>query len=274
MGVYAQSPNLAEFHLDLHFQDTTTDGIIDSIVGRAFGYDALASDGYDAKFGEDVDYPGGLSLGNDFWFTRYDQSETRVDIMRKPLTDSFALNFSMGLSFEQYPGSIFWDTNQIPGNIKGIWIRPYYDTANDVPPLVDMKKTNIFTVPNPSQATLWGQFAVTIFYNMEPRFIPPAAVNGSGPNNGNLILEAAAFPNPMLSTGALTVTLSGPGDLSITGYDITGREVLHLTRTGNIGENTIDLSSELANAHGAIMLRIESQSGSREETKDVMLVKP
>jgi len=269
----AQSPGNAEFHLDLHFRDTTTGGTIDSLTGRAFGYDPSGTDTFSvqsAAFGEDADYPGGFGPGNDFWFTRPDkQSETRVEIRRMPTTDSFALTYSMGLVFEQYPGSIFWDRSQIPSIVKGIWISAYEATT----PLVDMKDTNIFTEGNASQASMWGTLTVTVFYNMQPRYLPPAAVNGSSANSAALISNATVFPNPMPAGGALDVTLSQSASLSIVGYDVAGREVLRLSRGAMPGENIIDLSSVLANAHGAIMLHIEAASGTRNETKNVMLVR-
>jgi hypothetical protein len=270
IGLRAQSPDAAEFHLDLHYRDTVS-GTVDSLIGRAFGYDPQASDGYDAAFGEDPSYPGSIFAANDFYFNRpYPDSATRVDIRHKPSTDSFALTYSLGLSFEQYPGSIFWDPSQIPAIIKGIWISAYETDT----PLVDMKKTNIFTESNASVAASWGTLTITIFYNMEPHYISPAAVSGSAANGGGLIASATVFPNPMPSGGALDVTLSQAASLSIAGYDVTGREVLRLARGGMGGENILDLSTALANVHGAIMLHIDASSTSEKAEKNVMLVRP
>lgn len=279
ISLRAQSPDNAEFHLDLHFRDMTTDGTIDSLMGRAFGYDPAATDEYNAAFGEDVDYPGGNSPGNDFWFTRPDQqSATRVEIRHKPAADSFALTYSMGLNFEQYPGSIFWDRNQIPAIVKGVWISAYEATT----PLVDMKDTNIFTEANASQASMWGNLTVTVFYNMQPRYLP-AAVGNTSVGGAGLILNATVYPNPMPSGGALDITLADAASLAIVGYDVTGRKVLRLSRSAMPGENIVDLSSALAtsalatsalaNVHGAILLHIEAASGSENATKNVMLVR-
>lgn len=266
----AQSPDDAEFHLDLHFRDTVS-GRIDSLTGRAFGYDPRASDGYDSLFGEDADYPGGGSPGgNDFWFERpYPDSATRADIRHKPTTDSFAISYAPGISFENYPGSIFWDPAQIPAIIKGIWISAYEATT----PLVDMKDTNIFTEPSGFEAALWGNLTITVFYNMQPHYISRAAVNGSSANGAGLITDATVYPNPMPSTGALDVTLGGAASLTVVGYDITGREVLRLSREGMGGENMLDLSSQLANIHGVVMLHIEAASGAENATKNVMFVR-
>ncbi len=269
------SPSNAEFHLDIHFADTFSDGSLATLLGRAIGYDPMASDNAsaydDSTFGEVSDYPGGMFNGNDFWFTRPDGSGTTVDIRHKPITASFAINYSMGVSFDNYPGSIYWDPSQIPSIIKGIWIRPYEATT----PLVDMKKDSILTFPNPTQAGIWGSsnLVVTIFYNMEPQYISNAVVSTRPSNGARIILNASVYPNPMVANGALDVTLAEPATLSIVGYDVAGREVLRLAQGMSMGESTLDLSSQLANVRGAIMLRIAAQSGPSEETKTVMLVR-
>ncbi len=264
-----------EFQLNFNFADTTQDDGIETRAGRAIGYDPFASDGYnryDSIYGEVPDYPGGFGMGSDFWFTRTDGSatETLIDILHKPLTDSFALNYSMGLSFQQYPGSITWDSSRIPYFINGIWIRTAFDTM----PLVDMKKTNFFSVPNPSTGVTWGiqNLIVTIFYNMEPRFVPSAVTSSGTSEGGGLILSANIFPNPMLSRGALSLSLASAANISIAGYDALGREVLSVTKNDPAGESQVDLSA-LANARGAIMLRLDATSGATHETKTVMLVK-
>src|ERR1700751_2476372 len=66
-GLHAQS-STAAFHLDLGAVDTLIDGnnrdTVPPLPGRAIGYDPGATDGYDAKFGEDEVYPGNInSLG-------------------------------------------------------------------------------------------------------------------------------------------------------------------------------------------------------------------
>ncbi len=241
--------------------------------GRAFGYDPFASDVYnyqDSLFGEDSYYPGGFGFGDDIFFTRPDGSETRVDIRPKPLSDSFAISFPLSLSFDPYPGSVFWDSYRIPYFINGIWISTAYDTT----PLVDMKKTNIFTVPDQFTGATWGisNLVVTIFYNMQPHYVPTASVNAAPGSGDGLILSATAFPNPIHSSGSLDLTLSAAANVSVVGYDVTGREVFRISKNEPAGENMVDLSG-LANAHGAIMLRVNASSEAAYETKNVMLVK-
>ncbi len=108
---------------------------------------------------------------------------------------------------------------------------------------------------------------------MQPHYISPLAVNEPGASGGALISNATVYPNPMPSGGALDVTLSQAAPLRVIGYDVTGREVLRLSRNGMGGENILDLSSALANLHGAIMLHIEAANAVENATKNVMLVR-
>jgi hypothetical protein len=264
-----------EFKMAIHFTDTFPDGSRSNFTPRVIGYDSRATDSLDTAFGED-EYPGGLGIDQDFFFVRPDTlvggdpDAGLIDIMHKPALDSFKIDYKAVLSFSYFPGSLYWDPSQIPSIIKGIWIRPSWSDT----PFVDMTKSRIFTVPTPSQQFLWGNnYIITIFYNMQPRFISPAAVGGSETTGAGLIWNAVVFPNPMPSTGALDVTLSQAASLSIVGYDVAGRELLRLTRTGRAGENILDLSQSLSNIHGAIMLHIDAGNGTRNETKNVMLVR-
>ena len=274
-GKVNAQPSRAEFHLDLTLRDTTVqDGIV-TLTGRSFGYDPHGSNKYDSVFGEDQCYPVVGIPGPDasdlyFVWPGTGDCGTRVQIFPHPFADSFAINYQMGLYFAQYPGYITWDTMQIPPEVTGIWLRPSWSQT----PLVDMKHTEEFSIPSTDSAFLWGSnFTVTVFYGMQPRYIPAGVSSGSTSGN-KLLISASAMPNPMTSSGTLEVTLSDPALISITGYDIVGHEVLRLSRTGSAGDNMIDLSSHLLNAHGAVMLRIDAQSGSKEETKDLMVVRP
>ncbi len=113
---------------------------------------------------------------------------------------------------------------------------------------------------------------VTIFYNMQPHYVPTASVNTAPGSGDGLILSATAFPNPIHSSGSLDLILSATANVSVVGYDVTGREVLRMAKNEPAGENMVDLSG-LANAHGAIMLRVDASSDAAYETKNVMLVK-
>ncbi len=271
-GLRAQT--LPEFGLTIHFTDTLSDGSVSNFSPREIGYDSRATDSLDPSFGED-EYPGGLSPDQDFYFTRPDlfggqPDEGTIDIMHKPSLDSFAIDYTTFVSFSYFPGSLYWDTTQIPPQITGIWLRPSWSTT----PFVDMKHTGIFTVPRPDTQGIWGMnYVITVFYNMQPRFIPTAAVN-EAPSSSGLLVNATVFPNPMPSSGTLDVQLSEPAALSIVGYDIAGREVLRMANSANMGENVFNLSSLPDNVHGAVLLRVDAESGSREETKNIMLIRP
>ena len=294
IGGNAHAQKKAEFELGLTLADTlpaiydtipmkydTVSGKIDTIperidtvpaqidvrTGRAIGYDSSATDGLDAAFGE-MSYPGGLGFGADLFFEIPDGDATTIDIRHKPATDSFAIDYKMYMSIDSAVGSIYWNPSEIPAIVTGIWIRPYYSQT----PIMDMKNNRIFTFNSDSLLT-WGAYlVVTVFYNMEPHYIPQAGVENAPANSGGLIASASVFPNPMPNGGSLDLTLNDPAYVSISGYDAAGREVLRIAKTESSGENTIDLSS-LANAHGAIFLRVDAESGTRSEVKNVVVMK-
>jgi hypothetical protein len=294
IGGNARAQNVAEFELGLTLADTlaatydkipakydtisgnidtiparidTIPGQIDTRNNRAIGYDSSATDGIDQLFGE-MSYPGGLGFGADFFFKIPDGDETAIDIRHKPATDSFSIDFKMYMSVDSAFGSIYWNPSQIPASVTGIWIRPYYSQT----PIMDMKNNRIFTFSNDSLLT-WGNFLiVTVFHNMQPHYIPLAGVDNIPANSGGLIASASVFPNPMPKGGALDLTLNEPAYVSISGYDAAGREVLRIERSVSSGENTIDLSG-LANARGAIFLRVDAESGTRSEVKNIVVMK-
>ena len=171
------------------------------------------------------------------------------------------------MSLDSAVGSIYWDTSQIPAIVTGVWIRPYYSTT----PIMDMKNNRIFTFTSDSLIT-WGPYLlVTVFYNMVPH-IASSGVENTPSNSVGLIANASVYPNPMPNGGALDLTLNEPAYVSITGSDAAGREVLHISRSVSSGENRIDLSS-LTNVHGAIFLRVDAESDSRSEVKNVVVMK-
>jgi hypothetical protein len=294
IGGNVRAQKIAEFELGLTLADTLADtydsipakydtvsgkidtiparldtipGQIDTRANRAIGYDSLATDGIDAFFGE-MSYPGGLGFGADFFFKIPDGDETMIDIRNKPATDSFSIDYKMYMSVDSAIGSIYWDPSKIPAAVTGIWIRPYYSQT----PIMDMKNNRIFTFSNDSLLT-WGNFlVVTVFHNMQPQYIPLAGVEDAATNSGGLIASASVFPNPMPKAGTLDLTLNEPAYVSISGYDAAGREVLRIARSVSSGENMIDLSG-LANARGAVFLRVDAESGTRSEVKNIVVMK-
>jgi hypothetical protein len=270
---YSQST--PEFRLDLHYKDAGGGGSSNPV---AFGYDPKASDTLDSQFGE-IWYPtaktnpGGYYLAFQF---PGDTIASLVDIMHKPTTDSFVLQYKVFLSAFIYPAVLSWDRSKIPANVTGIWIAP---AAAPFLIMADMSKQDSVTIDlvNPTDtnyANNWEAAIITLFYNTPPHTL---AVSQTASPGAGLVSELTAYPNPMSTSGALSFVLSEPAALSIVGYDALGREVLRIAKNEPAGESQIDLSAAssamLASARGAILLRVDASSGTRNDTKTVMLVK-
>ncbi|MDP4198548.1 MAG: hypothetical protein Q8922_00570 [Bacteroidota bacterium] len=261
----AQSP---EFHLDFLLRDTLQSGSHIEFGGRSIGYDPSATDSVDLQFHEDPEYPGTyLEAGNDLFF-EYPRNigETRIDIRNKPATGSFVINYVMGVSFDWYPtGRLVWDPAVIPQAVTALWLRPYnrQDTV-----LRDMREQSSLSL-TPTENSLWnGKYLITLFYNTTP---PSLGVAKSSQNVG-LIVSAAAYPNPVITSGRLAVNLSEPAGLRVAGCDAAGRECFRYSAEANAGLSMLDLSS-LESARGAVFLHIDATSGTRHDSRNVMVVK-
>jgi hypothetical protein len=269
--VSAQSQMTPEFRLDIHYTDTSTHGEgFELHPVRALGYDPRAKDAYDPFFGEDGGqgdvsdsiYSGDIGGFPDVFF-RYPNSDsgTRVDIRHKPNADSFSINYIMGLKFQFPAGHIYWDPRTVPQAVTAIWIRPLnrIDTV-----VADMKRDSIFK-------GLFGYgYVVTLFYNMVPQMLP-LAVN-SQPQDASLLSALSAYPNPIREQGKISVALSEPATLTITGFDETGRECIRQVDVLSNGVSMIPLQN-IGALHGSILLHVEVTSASRSESRNILVVK-
>jgi hypothetical protein len=268
-SVHAQQAT-PEFRLDLNYSDAGG-GHPSGNAPVAFGYDPSATDsGVDKQFGEaqlPLTNPGGFELA--FELDPIDGS--LIDILQKPSLDSFILQYTLYLSAYQYPAVLSWDRSKIPPAIKGIWITPYGEPSFKMGDMVT-QDTVVIDAANPSDTNYylnWGPAVITLYYNTEPYFLGVAeSVN---PVSG-LLSDLAAYPNPMSAKSALSFNLSESAYVSITGCDAAGREVLRLAKYISSGENIIDLSS-LADARGAIFLRVDAESGTSSEVKTLVVMK-
>ncbi len=260
-----------EFELKLHYSDAGGGGNSDP---KGFGYDPKATDGIDSQFGE-MFYPGAIGSGGYFMAFELNDSEddySEIDIMPKPSTDTFTLQYTFVLTAFMYPAVLSWDPSTIPSAIKSITITP---AGASFLPMADMTKQSSVTIddvdPTDTNYYLnWLPATITIYYNLQSPFegVAPSA----NPSDG-LLLNLTTYPNPMSTSGVVSFSLSEPASISVSGYDAIGREVLRFTKNEPAGVNQIDLSGLAANAHGAIMLRVEASSNAQYETKTVMLVK-
>jgi hypothetical protein len=259
-----------EFQLDLHYSDAGG-GHPSGNAPVAFGYDPSATDsGVDKQFGEaqiPLTSPGGFELA--FEIDPIDGS--LIDILQKPTADSFILQYTLYLSADLYPAVLSWDRSKIPTAIKGIWITPYGEPSFKMADMVTQDSV-IIDAANPTDTNYylnWGPAVITLYYNTEPYFlgVSETAISGSG-----LLSALAAYPNPMSENSALSFNLSEPAYVSVTGCDAAGREVLRIAKYVSSGANLIDLSS-LANARGAIFLRVDAESSTTSEVKTLVVMK-
>jgi hypothetical protein len=263
-----------EFRLDLHYKDAGGSFPASPV---AFGYDPTATDTIDKQYGEQwyppSGGPGGFYLAFQF---PGDTVASLIDIEHKPSTDSFALQYTISLSADAYPAVLSWDRSQLPQAITGIWITP---AGAPFLIMADMTKQDSVTIDNinptdTNYAINWEPAVITLFYNTPPHLL---AVSPSSNSGDGLLSGLSAYPNPMSVSGALSFFLSQTANVQVTGYDALGREVLRMTKNEPAGERQIDLtaasSAILATAKGAILLRVDASSGTRNDTKTVMIVK-
>jgi hypothetical protein len=262
---YGQS-SAPEFELNLHYKDAGGSAPASPV---AFGYDPKAADTLQTKFGEQY-YPGPAPGGFYLAFLLPgDSIASQIEVLRKPSIDSFILQYTIYLSANIYPAVLSWDRSLIPSAIKSIAISP---PGAPFLLMADMTKQDSVVIDdlNPTDtnyATNWEPATITLYYNTEPLSVSPTPDPSAG-----LLSGLIAYPNPMRGSGDLSFSLSEPSSVIVTGYDAIGREVLRVVKSEPAGENILDLSG-LANARGAIMLRVDASSGSAYETKNVMMVK-
>lgn len=263
----------AEFGFVLHYSETS-----DFVQTLTFGYDSRATYGKDALFGEE-DFPafGGPPGAGAVYFT-YDDSViaqqstgTRIDILPKPQNDG-ALQYQFHLYGGTYPAHLVWDRTKIPSIVRSIQVTPASAT-NMV--MLDMTKASSFDIDimhntmDIHDYSNWKDAVITIYYNMDPG--QQGGVADAGQTTA-LLGTVTPYPNPIGVSGALLVNTNDMASLTVTGFDAAGRECFRAFKQVSAGSNSLDLKG-LMNCAGAIMLHVEATSGSRHETRNVMVVK-
>ncbi len=258
-----------EFELQLHYSDVGHGGNSDKV---AFGYDPSATVGIDPQFGEML-YPGSpFAEGYFLAFALNDSTSgdyTEIDILPKPVADSFVLQYPLYLSGYKYPATLSWDRSKIPSAIKGIWITPYYEWFFK---MGDMVSQNDMVITSSASDTNyyhnWQPAQLTIYYNRTPELL---GVVQEAPVTG-LLSPLSTYPNPMRADGKLLFSVSQDANVTISAFDMLGHELFHLDRSVPAGNVLTDLCA-LANTHGAVLLRVDAESGSTHQSKSVMVVK-
>ncbi len=262
-----------EFALRLRIQNSAT---VDTALW--FGFDPRAKAFDDTAFGEDEVPNLGPPLGEDFLayieYPTKDYLGTHVLIQPKPTTDSFYLQYKFHIYGGTYPVQLTWNPEQIKLPITGILITPPSANSGTLldlstnPPFVISVSNNI---SDNHDYQNWQTAVLTIFYNMRP-VIPNASVADGASSSAGVIESLTAYPNPMIDRGALAVTLLESARMTITGYDVTGREVFREMKSGIAGENIIDLSG-LTQAKGVMLVRVDASTAGGTESKSVVIAK-
>jgi hypothetical protein len=256
-----------EFRLDLKYRDTS--GLAAPGSPVAFGYDSTATEGIDAMYGEQF-YPGGSPGGGlAVYFALPDDTDySEVDIMPKPLRDTFTIQYYFTMSAYRYPAYISWDRSRIPIGVKRITVTPPSNPGLVMADMTqqDSVQINITDPSSPNYYSNWEPAIITLYYNSTSMDVK------TGNASSDMLLNLGVYPNPMGQNGRLSFSLSEPASIHAIAYDAAGRLLMNTDMNGYAGTNQIDLSN-VGTVHGTLLLHLDAASGSQHDSKNVMVMK-
>lgn len=229
-----------------------------------FGYDPNASDSLEGKNAYTELMPGGEQMYpppfqyNDVRFTGYTIDRgylgdgSPIDIRKKPDSSSFVLNYELSITTlpEATSASLIWDKNLIPAIINHIYLEPATIGPGPARKRTDMKTESRFDMPNRDSIGKYSKTLVTIYYNREP-------IN-SVSKDETLDRSIAISSNPISETSTLSVFRDRTAEVSITLFDMTGRQIQSIDQELHVGVNSIPLSKSLFPVSGAYLVRIKT----------------
>ena len=256
-----------EFRLDLKYRDTS--GLAAPGDSIAFGYDRAATEGIDAIFGEQL-FPGGSPGGGlAVYFTLPDDTDySEVDIMPKPPTDMFTIQYNFTLSAYQYPAYLSWDRSQIPKAVTAIVVTPQGYPGIKMADMTqqDSVEINITDPTSPNYYSNWEPAIITLYYDSRLSDVKP------NDTPAGLIVNLGVYPNPMAQNGRFMFSLSEQANVHVIAYDAAARLVMNTEMNGLAGTNHIDLSG-IGPEHGTLLLHIDAVSGSRHDSRNILVLK-
>jgi len=246
-----------------------------------FGYDANASDSLEGPnaytelmAGGEQMYPAPFQY-NDVRFTGYTIDRgymgdgSPIDIRKKPDSASFVLNYELSITVttEATSASLIWDKNLIPAIVNHIYLEPATIGPGPARKRTDMKTESRFDMPNRDSIGKYSKTLITIYYNREP-------VN-SVSEDDILDRSVTISSNPISESGAVNVFLERTSQVSITLFDMTGRQIQSIDQELRVGLNSIPLSKSLFPASGAYLVRIRTSDshGIANTSRIVQVVK-
>jgi hypothetical protein len=246
-----------------------------------FGYDVNANDSLEGPNAYTELMPGGEQMYpppfqyNDIRFTGYTidrgylSDGSPIDIRKKPDSATFVLNFELSITTlsDATSASLIWDKNLIPAIINHIYLEPATIGPGPARKRTDMKTVSRFDMPNRDSIAKYSKTLVTIYYNREP-------IN-SVSDDEILDRSVTISSNPISESGTVNVFLERTSEVSVTLFDMTGREIHNIDQELYVGLNSIPLSKSLFPASGAYLVRIRTSDsqGMANTSRIIQVVK-
>jgi hypothetical protein len=191
---------------------------------------------------------------------------TKMDIRKKPVLDSFMVRWVLYIdaSSESVETddrvNLTWDRNKIPSDVRHLVMRYRNEET-----IVDMKATNSITVWTDSLQENGGSLnvGITAYVNMDI----PVGNLGVGEGRANDV-SLRAYPNPAISHSKILLELKQSEYVTLSIYDVQGREIMTHSFVGDMGMNEIAIDREqLGLASGVYFVRAMIGSGSDQVLK-------
>jgi hypothetical protein len=233
------------------------------VIGEVpiFEQPALENDrGRDLAFRD----PGVVNAADTTWQRAFRADLSKMDIRFKPVTDSFMMKWVLFVdptNEEPSPDdkmTLSWDRNQIP-TLANHLVLSYRNGEK----IVDMKDVSSVVIWGDSLQRRGSQnLLVTLYYKME---IP----DNSGVNDARASeISLRAYPNPAVSHSKLLLDLKQSEYVTISIYDVQGREIMTTSFIGDMGRNELAIDRDrLGLASGTYFVRAMIGTGNDQVLK-------
>jgi hypothetical protein len=191
---------------------------------------------------------------------------TKMDIRKKPTLDSFMMRWVLYIDASNETVedddrvNLTWDRNQIPSDVRHLVMRYRNEET-----IVDMKTTNAVTVWTDSLQNNGGSLnvGITAYVNMDI----PTGTSSVGQSRANEI-SLRAYPNPAIAHSKILLELAQTEYVTLSIYDVQGREIMTHSFVGDMGMNEIAIDREqLGLAGGVYFVRAMIGTGSDQVLK-------
>lgn len=191
---------------------------------------------------------------------------TKMDIREKPRLDSFMMRWVLFVDPSNDVAEpddrvvLIWDRNRIPTDVRHVIL-----AYRNLETIVDMKTTNTATIWADSLRENGGSqnLEIMLYNNMD---IPPRNLDVREARENELRLTA--YPNPAVSHSKILLELKQTEFVTLSIYDVQGREIMTHSFIGDMGVNEIAVDRErLGLLSGTYFIRVLVGSGSEQLLK-------